>query len=251
VPLDTAPPRSRRVAVAAAGLAAAAAVLVAAVVLARGDDEGGGGLAGATTTTTTATGVLPAADGCAGRPIVSVVNGTAIAGLATAARDRLAELGWDATSGNGAQVTATQLLVDEGYEDIAREVAGVLGLDTTPEPMPDQVPVGADFFADVVVIVGPGFTPPGPARRVLGIDGFEYTSNFCDRTSGGGLVAVENDDDVAHTVTSTSGSWPAVEVEAGADGAFEVPAEAGSYEYFCTIHGAAVMAGTLVVTAGS
>jgi plastocyanin len=60
------------------------------------------------------------------------------------------------------------------------------------------------------------------------------------------MVTWTNNDTIVHTATSTTGVWDSGAIPPG--GSFSrVFAERGSFPYFCTIHGAVAMSGTVVV----
>jgi plastocyanin len=62
----------------------------------------------------------------------------------------------------------------------------------------------------------------------------------------GSTVMWMNGDSVAHTATSSTGTWDSGPIAPG--GSFSrVFSERGTFPYFCTIHGAASMSGTVVV----
>ncbi len=62
----------------------------------------------------------------------------------------------------------------------------------------------------------------------------------------GATVTVENEDGVAHTLTSDNGAFNTGTVNAGSTAHFTAPAKPGSYPYRCSIH--QFMTGSLVVT---
>jgi plastocyanin len=57
---------------------------------------------------------------------------------------------------------------------------------------------------------------------------------------------VTNKDQVAHTVTSSSGGFNTGDIDPGASKTFEAPTKPGRYAYLCSIH--QFMMGTLVVS---
>jgi plastocyanin len=62
----------------------------------------------------------------------------------------------------------------------------------------------------------------------------------------GTTVTWTNTDSIAHTVTSTSGLWDSGAIAPG--GTFSrMFNQTGTFPYFCTIHGAAAMSGSVVV----
>ena len=62
----------------------------------------------------------------------------------------------------------------------------------------------------------------------------------------GVTITVENEDGVAHTLTSDSGAFSTGTLNGGSTTHFTAPTKPGSYPYRCTIH--QFMTGTLVVT---
>jgi plastocyanin len=62
----------------------------------------------------------------------------------------------------------------------------------------------------------------------------------------GATVTVTNKDQVAHTVTSSSGGFNTGDIDAGASKTFKAPTKPGRYAYICSIH--QFMMGTLVVS---
>jgi plastocyanin len=62
----------------------------------------------------------------------------------------------------------------------------------------------------------------------------------------GATVTVTNKDQVAHTITSSSGAFNTGDVAPGQSKTFTAPNKAGSYPYICSIH--QYMSGTLVVS---
>lgn len=83
--------------------------------------------------------------------------------------------------------------------------------------------------------------PMGAAGKGLG----GYSPNPAV-VSAGSTVMWMNGDSVAHTATSSTGIWDSGAIAPG--GSFSrVFSEVGTFPYFCTIHGAAAMSGTVVV----
>jgi len=62
----------------------------------------------------------------------------------------------------------------------------------------------------------------------------------------GAAVTVENEDGVAHTLTSDSGAFDTGSLNGGSTTHFTAPTKPGSYPYRCSIH--QFMTGTVVVT---
>jgi plastocyanin len=83
--------------------------------------------------------------------------------------------------------------------------------------------------------------PVGATGRGLG----GYTPNPAV-VAVGSTVMWMNADSVAHTATSSTGVWDSGSIAPG--GSFSrVFSEVGTFPYYCTIHGAASMSGTVVV----
>jgi plastocyanin len=97
------------------------------------------------------------------------------------------------------------------------------GSDSTTGPMDGQgntVTVGNNFFSPAELSVAPGTT----VTWSWAAGAVEHNVTF---------------DDGQHSATQSSGSFP------------RTFSAAGTYPYHCTIHGAAVMHGTVTVTSGS
>ena len=62
----------------------------------------------------------------------------------------------------------------------------------------------------------------------------------------GATVMVTNKDQVAHTITSSSGGFDTGDIDPGASKTFMAPTKPGRYPYICSIH--QFMMGTLVVS---
>jgi plastocyanin len=62
----------------------------------------------------------------------------------------------------------------------------------------------------------------------------------------GATVTVTNKDQVAHTITSSKGSFDTGDIGSGQSKTFTAPNTPGSYPYICSIH--QYMTGTLVVS---
>jgi plastocyanin len=62
----------------------------------------------------------------------------------------------------------------------------------------------------------------------------------------GATVTVTNEDQVAHTITSTKGAFNTGNIGSGQSKTFTAPNTPGSYPYICMIH--QYMSGTLVVS---
>lgn len=78
---------------------------------------------------------------------------------------------------------------------------------------------------------------------VITIADYEYSGP--DSVAPGAEVTVENEDDVAHTVTVDEGSDFDVNVDGGSSATFTAPDASGDYPFHCTYHGN--MTATLVV----
>lgn len=66
------------------------------------------------------------------------------------------------------------------------------------------------------------------------------------RVAPGAQVSVTNKDNVAHTVSSTTGAFDTGDVQGGTSTHFTAPKKPGTYPYRCDIH--QFMTGTLIVT---
>ncbi len=107
---------------------------------------------------------------------------------------------------------------------------------TTTDAAPATGDAATPTAAAVTVTI-----PPGANGKGLG----GYVPNPAIVTAGS-MVTWTNGDTIAHTATSTTGVWDSGAIPPG--GSFSrVFAERGSFPYFCTIHGAVAMSGTIVV----
>jgi plastocyanin len=87
-------------------------------------------------------------------------------------------------------------------------------------------------------------TKPAATAPVVTIKNFEYT--VASSVAPGAEVASVNNDNEAHTITSTKKGAFDVKVDpAGATATFKAPAKPGTYPFVCQFH--ADMKGTLVV----
>lgn len=105
---------------------------------------------------------------------------------------------------------------------------------------------GDDGTTETTVAGGTGEDDDGAAAgdATITIEGFAFN----DLTvAPGAEVSVTNADSAPHTVTSDADAWEEVRVGGDESGTFTAPAEPGSYAYFCAVHGAGSMSGTLVV----
>ncbi|TMA86408.1 MAG: hypothetical protein E6J63_16830 [Deltaproteobacteria bacterium] len=91
---------------------------------------------------------------------------------------------------------------------------------------------------------------PTPASGATVIDWFVGATNVQTTGKAGDIVQWKSTDGMAHTVTSNSA--PSAFAEIGVSGGalsspmtFDTP---GVFPYFCSIHGARVMNGTLTIT---
>jgi plastocyanin len=124
-----------------------------------------------------------------------------------------------ACSSEGLPITATDAaaLVDTGV--------------TTDAAAPTDATAGAMTITIVQGANGLGLNAysPNPATVAVGT-----------------TVTWTNGDSIAHTATSSSGVWDSGVIPPG--GSYSrVFSTAGTFPYFCTIHGAAAMSGTVVV----
>jgi hypothetical protein len=127
-----------------------------------GDDGGtdGEGTDGedATTTTVTPTTHAPA------QVRVIVLNGGGPSGAAGTSSTALAGAGFTTLdAGNTDDVTASAVFYAETFQADAAAVAAALGITATPQALPATPPTGAPAAGqvDVVVVLGPDFTPVG------------------------------------------------------------------------------------------
>jgi plastocyanin len=67
-----------------------------------------------------------------------------------------------------------------------------------------------------------------------------------DTVAPGSTVTVDNEDNVAHTLTANNGSFNTGSIQPGKSATFTAPTKAGSYGYICSIH--QYMTGTLTVS---
>jgi hypothetical protein len=120
----------------------------------------GNGDDGTTTTATTATATT--------HPVnevrVQVLNSSGPPGSAGGATEALAAGGYvtlAATNAADRNAPASAVFAAAGYEADAQAVAAQLRLTATPQAMPTPPPAPAPADANVVVILGPDFTPAG------------------------------------------------------------------------------------------
>jgi hypothetical protein len=121
-------------------------------------DNGDGGDDATTSTTVTPTTHATA------QVRVIVLNGGGPPGSAGATRTTLSAAGYttlDATD-TEPDVAASVVYYTPGFEADAAAIAAAIGITAAPQPMPEpppqNTPVGQ---VDVVVVLGPDFTPPG------------------------------------------------------------------------------------------
>lgn len=92
-----------------------------------------------------------------------------------------------------------------------------------------------------------GGNPPGPTQVFMQGSAFTPVTRT---VSTGATVTWQNQDGIVHNVTSSSGPAAFSSGSVGASGTFaQTFTVAGTYEYYCTIHGApgSGMHGTVVV----
>lgn len=76
---------------------------------------------------------------------------------------------------------------------------------------------------------------PAPAGDpIITIDNFSYSG--AGAASAGQTVRVDNVDGAPHTVTARDGSFDSGILQPGQAGEVTLPAEPGTYEFFCTLH---------------
>jgi hypothetical protein len=121
-----------------------------------GDDEGDGGDEETTTTTAPPTTHVPA------QVRVIVLNGGGPTGSAGTSSTALTAAGYTAREpGDTADVPASVVYFNPGFDADAAAVATTLRIGAAPQPMPATPPEGAPAptEVDVVVVLGPEFTP--------------------------------------------------------------------------------------------
>lgn len=91
----------------------------------------------------------------------------------------------------------------------------------------------------------PGSASAGGGGPAITIKNFAFSPNNIT-VAPGASVTVNNEDSVAHTLTSKSGGLDTGDIQAGQSKTFTAPNRAGSYPYICTIH--QYMTGTLTVS---
>ncbi|MGH1489991.1 MAG: cupredoxin domain-containing protein [Acidimicrobiales bacterium] len=69
---------------------------------------------------------------------------------------------------------------------------------------------------------------------VITIEGFAFGGTTVARA--GETVSVQNNDSAPHTVTDRNGAFDSGTLGGGESGTFTLPAEPGTYEFFCAIH---------------
>jgi plastocyanin len=94
---------------------------------------------------------------------------------------------------------------------------------------------------------GGGGTPADLTINILGVSGTNSYSGNPDTVTVGQTVAWHNSDGTTHTATADGGSFNTGNLGAGATSGKFTMNTAGSFAYHCTIHGATMMSGTLVV----
>lgn len=95
---------------------------------------------------------------------------------------------------------------------------------------------GITAIASATVIILPGAAAMGTAAF--------STNPLVIKT--GTVVTWINHDTMAHTATSASGVWDSGVIDPGASYSFTF-SNSGIYAYYCSIHGAAAMSGTIEV----
>ncbi len=126
------------------------------------DDEGGSdGETDGTTTSTTA----PPTTHVPAQVRVVVLNGGGPAGAAGTSSTALAAANFTALEPGNTEppVTTTTVYYVEGFQADAAVVAGTLGITAVPQVLPPTPPAGtpAAGEVEVVVVLGPDFTPVG------------------------------------------------------------------------------------------
>lgn len=124
------------------------------------DDEGTDEGDGDDATTTTAPEELTHAPG---EVRVQVLNSAGPQGSAAAATSALSAATYnvfEAETATDRNATASAVYAVSGYEADARQIATTLGITAEPQAMPATPPAPAPPEAQVVVVLGPEFTPP-------------------------------------------------------------------------------------------
>jgi plastocyanin len=106
-------------------------------------------------------------------------------------------------------------------------VVALLAIGLTQVLAPDESTTAAPAGADAISIKNFAFVPPTLTA------------------APGAKVVVTNQDQTAHTVTSTDKSFDTGDLGGGASGSITAPTKPGSYSYICDIH--QYMQGTLEV----
>jgi plastocyanin len=88
-------------------------------------------------------------------------------------------------------------------------------------------------------------TAPASKTGTIAISNFTFIPAHLT-VAPGATVTVVNRDQVAHTVTSSTGGFTTGDIAPGASVTFTAPDHAGSFPYICSIH--QYMTGTLTVS---
>ena len=90
-----------------------------------------------------------------------------------------------------------------------------------------------------------GTSSSGSADHTIAIKNFMFSPGTMT-VRPGATVTVTNDDQVAHTITSSKGGFDTGHIAPGQSKTFTAPNTPGRYSYICSIH--QYMTGTVVVT---
>lgn len=77
-------------------------------------------------------------------------------------------------------------------------------------------------------------TTPADGTPAVTIEGFAFSG--ATAAAPGATLIVENLDGAPHTLTARDGSFDSGIIQAGQAGSLTLPTQAGSHEYFCTLH---------------
>jgi plastocyanin len=98
--------------------------------------------------------------------------------------------------------------------------------------------------ATAAAAAGSSSSTPAKAGAIT-IKNFSFSPGSIT-VSPGATVTVTNNDQVAHTVTSSSAGFDTGDISPGQSKTFTAPMKAGKYPYICSIH--QYMTGTLIVS---
>ncbi len=133
-----------------------------------------------------------------------------------------------------AALALTVLVAGCGSDDTSTPDAGA-----TPSAAPSASPSGSSSAPPSATPSAPSSAPSDEATKsaaaaVITIK--DYTYELPSGLNPGDEVMIKNEDDVAHTVTSRDEGAFDVKVDGGSTAMLTVPAQAGSYDFYCTYH---------------